>query len=321
MRATLRRASVFLIALAVSSWAVSNFEPAHFSAEMPSAVTLAEARTGPTNSVPWPVRLREEKQLGLFADAWINGHGPYTFAIDTGAGISIVSEQLVAEAGIRVTNTRGSVISGMSGKRTVSTREAIFDKISIGDPDNLLPAKSRVLIAPVPRGIDGILDPTEAFAPYGYSIDLPHLRLTAFDPRTDGLNLRNQPPQGATVRWIRDRESRRPFVRLGDGRLALLDTGSGLGLGVREPGASNHNTARRNGRISDIGGGTIQVIPVAPTTVAIDALVLRGVPTDLLRGVETDTPVILGREALFPFRITFDPLHRLIEIAPPPHNK
>jgi len=322
MRATLRKVSVFLIALAAIIWAASTFEAARLSAagRVHSRIKHPEVLV-PSSSVPQPVRLREEKRRGLLAETWINGRGPYRFVVDTGAGISLVSDQLVAETGIRVNNGRRTVISGMSGRGTVSTREAVIDQIALGYHDNFLPRQIRVLVAPVPQGIDGILDPTEAFAPLGYSIDFPNLQLRAFDPKSSGLKLRNQPPDGTTVRWIRDRESSRPFVRLGDGRLALLDTGSGLGLGIRDPNSSNHEGRSRDERIHDLGGGTVQVVRVAPSTVTINALVLRGVPTDILRGVAVDTPVILGRDALFPFRITFDPLNRLIEIAPARENR
>jgi hypothetical protein len=50
--------------------------------------------------------------------------------------------------------------------------------------------------------------------------------------------------------------------------------------------------------------------------VSIGTLVLNGVPTDVLTGVAPGTPIILGRRALFPFRITFDPLSRLISFEP-----
>jgi len=41
--------------------------------------------------------------------------------------------------------------------------------------------------------------------------------------------------------------------------------------------------------------------------------VLRHVPTDILFGVDDDAPVILGRDVLYPFKITFDPQRRLIQ--------
>ena len=68
--------------------------------------------------------------------------------------------------------------------------------------------------------------------------------------------------------------------------------------------------------VSDLGGGAVQSRSLEPTTVNIGALVLRGVPTDLLIGVPVGTPVILGRRALYPFKITFDPKARLIAFEP-----
>ncbi len=50
--------------------------------------------------------------------------------------------------------------------------------------------------------------------------------------------------------------------------------------------------------------------------VFVGSLALRKVPTDLLSGASTASPILLGRDALRPFRLTFDPLNRLIEFAP-----
>ena len=49
---------------------------------------------------------------------------------------------------------------------------------------------------------------------------------------------------------------------------------------------------------------------------SIGTLVLNKVPTDVLTGVAPGTPIILGRGALFPFKITFDPASRLIAFEP-----
>jgi hypothetical protein len=76
----------------------------------------------------------------------------------------------------------------------------------------------------------------------------------------------------------------------------------------------NHGKQGRG--VRDLGGGVVESRRVAPATVSIGDLVLRGVPTDILTGVAGDTPVILGRDALYPFRITFDPTAKLIAIEP-----
>jgi hypothetical protein len=105
-------------------------------------------------------------------------------------------------------------------------------------------------------------------------------------------------------------------VRLEDGRLALVDTGSGFGLAVNQPRDATGANHRRENTIRDLGGGMVQSREVQPQTISIGALVLRGVPTDVLTGVAPGTPIILGRRALFPFRITFDPVAHLIVFEP-----
>jgi len=67
--------------------------------------------------------------------------------------------------------------------------------------------------------------------------------------------------------------------------------------------------------VNDVGG-RVSAHRVAPRTVSIGSLVLRNVPTDLISGASSDAPVLLGLNALRPFKLRFDPLHRLIEIAP-----
>ena len=66
----------------------------------------------------------------------------------------------------------------------------------------------------------------------------------------------------------------------------------------------------------DLGGGRVQSRRISPQTVNIGALILNGVPTDVLTGPARGTPIILGRRALFPVRITFDPVARLIAFEP-----
>ena len=72
----------------------------------------------------------------------------------------------------------------------------------------------------------------------------------------------------------------------------------------------------RERTVRDIGGGRVSSRRVRPTTVAIGALTLRNIPTDLISGAEADAPVLLGLSALRPFRMRFDPVHYLIEIEP-----
>ena len=207
--------------------------------------------------IPAAIRFREVRDRGLLVNAWINGSGPYIFAIDTGAGISIISQNVVFEAAIPVNSSHQIILGGLSASPIVSDQEATINQLALGTSDNAVPAKFVAAVASrLPSGIDGILDPTEAFNPMGYSIDLPNRELRAFDSRAHRLHVTDIFVGGTVVQWIRERGSHRPFVRLGDGRLALLDTGSGFGLAINETGAvAGMNHGQAGSRCSRLGRG------------------------------------------------------------------
>lgn len=265
-------------------------------------------------SVPRPVSVRDVVGRGLLVRTWINSVGPFTFALDTGAGATLLSPRVAEEARVTIRSGRSTSIAGLSGTR-VSARDASIQSLAIGDPENYLPAKGAVMVINgLPRDLDGVIDPTEAFSPLGYVIDLPQNELSAFDPRTNPLRINEQPEEGTVVQWVREAHGRRPFVMLDNGDRALLDTGSSLGLAIRDSGPSYRKAPAYS--VRDVGGGKISSRRAAATTIAIGALTLRRIPTDLISGAEADAPVLLGLSALRPFRLAFDPLHRLIEIAP-----
>ncbi|HEU4509943.1 MAG TPA: pepsin/retropepsin-like aspartic protease family protein [Pyrinomonadaceae bacterium] len=279
-------------------------------------VRRPETATRSTNVAP--ISLRDERERGLLARGWINGAGPFTFAIDTGAGVSLVSPRVVGEARLGVTKSSRPLVGGLSTSPIASSEETQIAGLSLGFRENRVPGSFRAaVVTNLPSSIDGILDPTEVFSPFGYSIDLPNRELRVFNTTAPRLRTSDVLPGGTVVRWVREAGSHRPFVRLEDGRLALLDTGSGFGLALNEGRvASGANHRRDENTTHDLGGGRVQSRRVEPQTVSIGALVLRGVPTDVLTGVAPGTPIILGRRALFPFRLTFDPAARLIAIEP-----
>jgi predicted aspartyl protease len=134
------------------------------------------------------------------------------------------------------------------------------------------------------------------------------------------LRVADAPGDGAVVPWLTEGGARRPFVMLAEGRRALLDTGSGFGLAVDESAARTLGILQTEGRrgrgARDLAGGEVHARRVRAATVSVGPLVLRGVPTDLLVRAEKGAPVILGRDALRPFRLTFDPVNRLIMFDP-----
>ena len=115
------------------------------------------------------------------------------------------------------------------------------------------------------------------------------------------------------MRWLREGSSRRPFVQLDNGDRALIDTGSSVGLGIRSHTQPDRGPASYS---RDISGGQISTQRVRPMTIAVGALRLENIPTDVISGAHANAPTLLGLSALRPFRLVFDPVNRLIEIAP-----
>jgi predicted aspartyl protease len=335
LKQTARRAtSAFLIALAVTLWAAPikgaalAFAPrggqftenAHLHNSNPNS--FAQRGRGATGAtLPAPARFREVQGRGLLAKVWVNRSGPYDFAIDTGAGATIISRRVAAEARVVLAGVRSVALSGLSGVQGAQGREAAPGSLAIGTLDNLLPGKGLAIVTDaLPSDLDGVLDPTESYWPLGFTINLPGETISAFDPRAASLRGLPAPPGGAIVQWLFDGSSRRPFVMLDTGRRALLDTGSGFGLAVNETAARSFGIVSTRGReragVRDLGRGNISARRVAPVTIQIGSLVLRRVPTDVLSGAASDAPVLLGRDALHPFEISFDPVSRLIRVRP-----
>jgi predicted aspartyl protease len=264
--------------------------------------------------VPRPASFREVPGRGLIVRTWINSAGPFNFAIDTGAGATLLSPRVAQEARVTIKKGRSTSIAGLSGA-SISARNASIQSLAIGDSENYLPAKGEAMVTSgLPGDLDGVLDPTEVFSPLGYVIDLPQHELSAFDPGTTPIRINEQPEEGTVVQWLREGHGRRPFVTLDNGDRALLDTGSSLGLAIRDSSSSDREAP--DYAVRDVGGGHISARRVAATTITIGSLTLRRIPTDLVSGTEADAPVLLGLSALRPFRLRFDPVHRLIEIAP-----
>lgn len=304
---------VVILVLATGARAVS-FGTA-LSAARKASNPIRKTKPEQTPPVPDAVGFREVAGRGLLVRTWVNGAGPFSFAIDTGAGATLLSPGVAEEARVKIKSGRATSIAGLSGT-AVGAHEASVDSLAIGESENYLPAKGAVIVTSgLPSDLDGVLDPTEAFSPLGYVIDLPRLELSAFDPRDNPLRLNQQPAEGTVVQWLRESHGRRPFVMLDNGERALLDTGSSLGFAVREN--SRGDGQRISGyEVRDVGGGRISTRRGARTTISIGSLTLRRIPTDIISGAEADAPVLLGMSALRPFRLRFDPVHRLIEIAP-----
>lgn len=310
---------------AATMWA-APFQGAAHSSVRPTTRAFAFAgpklRPGALAGLPRSVSFREVDGLGLLVRAWVNGVGPYTFAVDTGAGGTILSRRVANEARIPLSGKRPVRIGGLSGAGTVVGFEATLGSLAVGEAQNVLPSSGSVIIMErLAPGVDGVLDPAEAYWPFGFEINVARGEMTAFDPRLTPLRRTiSLPPDATIVPWLTDGQSRRPFVMLEGGRRALLDTGSGFGLAVTLEAARSLGIVPGRGRaregVQDLAGGSIAAHRISPATISLGALTLRGIPTDLLPNARAGSPVLLGRDALRPFRLTFDPLNRLIRIMP-----
>jgi hypothetical protein len=238
--------------------------------------------------------------------------------------MNVVSERVLLESRLPIKIVRPTEVGGLGAATTLSNREAVISRMALGDSSNFLPsATTALVVSTLPPDIDGILDPTETYSPYGYSIDLPNERIEVLQDIGDRIASRRLASEGTVVPWVRLGQTNRPFVRLGDGRLALVDTGSAFGLAVNERHAvivADGSRSANYESIRDVSGGRINARRVSPTTISIGELVLNRVPTDILFGIADDAPVILGRDALYPFKITFDPRRRTIEFLSVPAN-
>jgi len=84
--------------------------------------------TAPEN--PAPIRFQKALNL-IFTKLTINGHGPYNFAIDTGATQTVISEKLVAETSLQpITST---VVYGIGGAGKVETKLYAVKELAVGD--------------------------------------------------------------------------------------------------------------------------------------------------------------------------------------------
>jgi predicted aspartyl protease len=292
-------------------WAVSSTGTAHRRISGDASTS----QLGKTSTIA-PIKLREDRR-GLIVDAWINNAGPFTLALDTGAGTSIITNALVQRAGLRVQRSKVPLRGGLSSTPIQSNQEATFNGLALGFENNRMSATvTAAVVQTLPASIDGILDPTQIFGTRAYSVDFQRRELLVLESKylSSSTTLNGE---GTVVKWISENGGHRPFVRLADGRLALIDTGSSFGLAFSDNRAVKGLNPKA---VRDLGGGAVQVREVQAQTVAIGSLVLRNIPTEVLINSAPGTPVILGRRALNPFKVTFDRSSNLIAIESLPES-
>src|SRR4030095_2245610 len=113
----MKRAKAVVLSGALVAFAASSGAVPKTGAASLAVGNVSNSQRKQIARLPTPVRLREAKGRGLLTQAWINGHGPFTVAIDTGAGLTILSQGVAAAVGLQ--NVGGSSrVAGVSGDKT-----------------------------------------------------------------------------------------------------------------------------------------------------------------------------------------------------------
>src|SRR6267142_6442526 len=105
MRAKLLIAAGALVAM---GWAVPNAGTAPF---------IVKAATGDVRRLAQPpllARLRISKDRGPLVSTWLNGRGPYIFAVDTGAGMNLITQRVVDEAQLTSRRVSPTAMGGLT---------------------------------------------------------------------------------------------------------------------------------------------------------------------------------------------------------------
>src|SRR5215210_5422923 len=85
-----------------------------------------------TTALPAPVSFRESDGRGLLVRTWINGAGPFTFALDTGAGATLLSSRAASEARVEVEAGRGGIrLGGLSGATVGGAKKAFVRTLAL----------------------------------------------------------------------------------------------------------------------------------------------------------------------------------------------
>src|SRR6185312_3707138 len=95
-------------------------------------------------------------------------------------------QRVADESRLTIRNGRVTRLGGLSAGNISSNREAVITEISLGDRTNTLHAtRTALVVASLPNGVAGILDPTDIYSPFGYSIDIPNGRIESSDANSN----------------------------------------------------------------------------------------------------------------------------------------
>lgn len=119
---------------------------------------------------------------GVFVDVLVNGAGPFTFLLDTGAARSIVADDLARELGAPVV-ARSEVVTSAGSDIRLVVRVASIAIASSRVDGVLAPVVPAPRLAQLGRGVRGLLG-QDFLSAFNYTLDYRRRRLTWDEPLT-----------------------------------------------------------------------------------------------------------------------------------------
>ena len=161
------------IALCSISGAALSIPP--ITAPSAAAVAMGLQAAGSQLALPQDdVDTRRDRIGRIIAPVMINGQGPYSFMLDTGANQTVLSEAVLAKLQLTANPDLRVSVSGITGSEMASSVH--IDHLDAGEL-HLSDITLAVLAGPVLNGLDGILG-MNGLAELRLSADLLHNRMT-----------------------------------------------------------------------------------------------------------------------------------------------
>ena len=245
----------------------------------------------------------------FFVQVRVNGHGPYWFAVDSGAHNSVIDPFIVKELGLKVTGTTTSTGTGKGEVpvQRVGPLEMAIGKVKLTIKEPWVIDLSPV---PIPKSTHGLVG-AEFFEAFVVEMNPERNTMRFYDPRTF------KAPKGAVALPLEDTNHRlfmTVTIDVNDKqsveRRVRIDTGSGDAVG--DPIAANAREVRESTLGHGLGNdyksvsGKFDAVHIGPFTFR-DAW-----------GPATTFPA-MGMEMLRRFTTTFDVPHRTIYLQPNRH--
>jgi hypothetical protein len=257
--------------------------------------------------------------LGVVS-TWVNGKGPYHFALDTGAGITVLTPEFAKRAGLIGSGSMQATGSG----GTVKVQQLVLHSVAVG---RATVNDVAAAIIPLPLDftyqgdygtIDGVLG-YSFLSHFAVTIDMQHNRATLTTP-----SAYHTPPGAASE--VANLSDNTPVVRArvdGINGFFKLDTGDNGWLTLTAPFVAAHGFARRYpGGVPELFegvGGMDRARTVRIRQFIIGGATLRDEPTSLsltTTGMLGGMTGNVGHDILRRFVFTVDYARKRVDFTP-----